>query len=270
MSRKLGYSGDPLSGTKIDHILALSLGGLIVLVILLAIGAPAKALTGDDVSPGTACANEDAVMMTANPAGSGGYILTCDGGTWKAIINAADPTEDAHVATKKYVDDQAGGVPPGAVMAFAMTTAPTGWLEANGAAVSRTDYAALFAIIGTTYGAGDGTTTFNLPDLRGEFLRGWDNGRGADPGRVLGTAQADSLGSHDHTGSTSSSGAHSHTIPIAGSGGSAIYPSVTGAVSDTPKVTSTAGAHNHVFTTDSTGGTETRPRNVAILFAIKY
>ena len=90
-------------------------------------------------------------------------------------------------------DDLSGMVPSGAVMYFAGQTAPSGWLKANGAAVSRTAYAALFAAIGTTYGAGDGSTTFNLPDLRGEFMRGWDDGRGIDSGRVLGSAQGDAI-----------------------------------------------------------------------------
>lgn len=84
-------------------------------------------------------------------------------------------------------------VPSGAVMYFAGQTAPTGWLKANGAAVSRTTYAALFAAIGTTYGAGDGRNTFNLPDLRAEFLRGWDDGRGIDSGRAFGSAQSDAI-----------------------------------------------------------------------------
>ena len=90
-------------------------------------------------------------------------------------------------------DDLSGMVPSGAVLYFAGQTAPAGWLKANGAAVSRTAYAALFAAIGTTYGAGDGSTTFNLPDLRGEFMRGWDDGRGIDSGRVLGSAQGDAI-----------------------------------------------------------------------------
>ncbi|MCK9131735.1 phage tail protein [Haemophilus influenzae] len=64
----------------------------------------------------------------------------------------------------------------GEVAFFARTTPPSGWLKANGAAVSRTTYAALFAAIGTTFGAGDGSSTFNLPDLRGEFVRGLDDG----------------------------------------------------------------------------------------------
>ena len=90
-------------------------------------------------------------------------------------------------------DDLPGMVPSGAVLYFAGQTAPTGWLKANGAAVSRTAYAALFAAIGTTYGAGDGSTTFNLPDLRGEFMRGWDDGRGIDRGRAFGSAQGDAI-----------------------------------------------------------------------------
>lgn len=90
-------------------------------------------------------------------------------------------------------DDLSGMVPSGAVLYFAGQSAPAGWLKANGAAVSRTAYAALFAAIGTTYGAGDGRNTFNLPDLRGEFIRGWDDGRGIDLGRVLGSAQGDAI-----------------------------------------------------------------------------
>jgi microcystin-dependent protein len=78
---------------------------------------------------------------------------------------------------------------PGTVAYLGMSSAPTGWLKANGAAVSRSTYAALFSAIGTTYGTGDGSTTFNIPDLRGEFVRGFDDGRGVDSGRAIGTAQ---------------------------------------------------------------------------------
>ena len=77
----------------------------------------------------------------------------------------------------------------GLISYFARNTAPSGYIKANGAAVSRTTYATLFAAIGTTFGAGNGTTTFNLPDLRGEFPRGWDDGRGVDSGRGFGTPQ---------------------------------------------------------------------------------
>ncbi len=79
--------------------------------------------------------------------------------------------------------------PAGMVNYFANVTAPNGYLECNGQAVNRTQYAELFTAIGVVYGAGDGTTTFNLPELRGEFVRGWDNGRGVDAGRAIGTWQ---------------------------------------------------------------------------------
>ncbi len=83
------------------------------------------------------------------------------------------------------------GAPVGTIQYFAMDTPPAGYLKADGTLVSRTVYADLFAAIGTTYGAGDGTTTFALPDLRGEFVRGFDDGRGVDGGRVFGSTQGD-------------------------------------------------------------------------------
>lgn len=137
-------------------------------------------------------------------------------------------------------------VPAGGVIYFAMNTPPAGWLKANGAAVSRTTYAALFAAIGTTFGVGNGSTTFNLPDLRGEFIRGWDDSRGIDSGRVFGSAQAQAIQSHTHTAPTYSSDGVSTLIRSGSS----------------PQ----AGT----FTTDATGGAETRPRNIALLACIKY
>ncbi|MDT0499717.1 MULTISPECIES: phage tail protein [unclassified Halomonas] len=108
--------------------------------------------------------------------------------------------------------------PAGMVAHFARSTAPTGWLKANGAAVSRSVYSELFAAIGTSYGEGDGFTTFNLPDLRGEFLRGWDDGRGIDGGRALGSSQTDDNKSHDHSASSSRDGSHSHSGSANGAG----------------------------------------------------
>ena len=79
--------------------------------------------------------------------------------------------------------------PVGEVITFAGAASPIGFLLCDGSAVDRTTYADLFAVIGTIYGTGNGTTTFNLPDLRGEFIRGLDAGRGADAGRVNGSFQ---------------------------------------------------------------------------------
>jgi len=84
-------------------------------------------------------------------------------------------------------------LPAGMVMYFAANTAPTGYLKANGANVSRSTYAALFSAIGTTFGSGDGSTTFGLPDMRGQFPRGWDDGRGLDSGRAFGSSQSDAI-----------------------------------------------------------------------------
>jgi microcystin-dependent protein len=130
-----------------------------------------------------------------------------------------------------------------------MNTAPTGYLKANGALVSRTTYAALFTAIGTTFGVGDGSTTFALPDLRGEFVRGWADGRAVDTGRVFGSAQTDDLKAHTHTYTLASNVATN--VPIG-----------------SPNAAQVAFTPNTA--TGSTGGTETRPRNIALLACIKF
>jgi microcystin-dependent protein len=98
----------------------------------------------------------------------------------------------------------------GMVAAFDMATAPPGWLKRNGANVSRTVYAKLFAVIGTRYGAGDGSTTFNIGDSRGLFLRAWDDARGIDSNRALGTTQQNQNLAHDHGASAVAVGDHVH------------------------------------------------------------
>ncbi len=150
--------------------------------------------------------------------------------------------------TIPFVDN---GVPAGQLAAFAMDAAPTGWLKANGALVSRTTYAALFAAIGTTFGAGDGSTTFALPDARGEFLRGFDDGRGVDASRAFGSAQTDQFKTHNHYPSTSNrvwtDNAGQFLVNAGGSNVSMLVASPA-----------------------AIGGAETRPRNVAALICIKY
>jgi phage-related tail fiber protein len=144
--------------------------------------------------------------------------------------------------------------PPGLVAHFARSTAPAGWLKANGAAVSRIAYADLFAAIGTIFGAGDGFNTFNLPNLRGEFLRGWDDGRNADPGRVFGSAQADAIR------------AHNHNVPA----WKATQPDPTGGPSAVGADSGGGGSEQDDIVTRTTGSAETRPRNVALLACIKF
>ena len=99
----------------------------------------------------------------------------------------------------------------GVIRPFAHGTVPASWLECNGAEVSRTTYATLFGKIGTAFGPGNGTTTFNLPDLREKVIKGLDDGRGIDTGRVLGSSQAATVPAHTHTASSATAGAHSHT-----------------------------------------------------------
>ena len=92
-----------------------------------------------------------------------------------------------------YVTSAEGIIPAGAIMwVFGSTSAPSGYLKANGSSVSRTVYANLFSAIGTLYGSGDGSTSFTLPDLRGEFIRSFDDGVGIDAGRTIGSFQAQS------------------------------------------------------------------------------
>lgn len=134
----------------------------------------------------------------------------------------------------------------GAIVHFTLSLPPLGFLKANGTAVSRTQYAKLFAKIGTFYGAGDGSTTFNLPDLRGEFVRCWDDGRGVDANRGFGSSQAQDIQPHTH----------------------AIY--ATGNDTSYGRQGTGSGPGDYVAQTASTGTTETRPRNVALLACIKY
>ena len=208
------------------------------------------------------------------------------------------------------------------------------YLICDGRAVSRSEYADLFAVIGTTWGIGNGATTFNLPDMRGVVPRGFDNGRGFDPGRAFASTQADEIKAHSHSGSAASNGAHTHpfsgsgstasagghthsvsgsgstnttgshthgTNPYSGNsggilpepwegksgGGSAVAAAgehshsvsisgtaaSAGAHTHTVSVSGTvasAGAHTHTVTVGNTGGSETRMKNVAGLWVIKY
>ena len=126
--------------------------------------------------------------------------------------------------------------------------------------MSRTTYATLFAAIGTTYGVGDGSTTFGLPDMRGEFARGLDDGRGVDAGRTLGSSQADEFESHNHSitsnfilGNTDNTRNNSDQVADRGATNANYDPNA-----------------NPTYTAANSGGTETRPRNVALLYCIKY
>ena len=173
--------------------------------------------------------------------------------------------DDKRAVTPKGLSDW-NKTPVGTIITYPVSSIPTHCLECNGATISRETYSELFAAIGTTYGTGDGSTTFNLPDLRGEFIRGFDNGRGVDAGRALGSAQLDAM--------QKISG---RAVDIYGGAN----PVVTGAFAESGKevvgaFTPGAGMTRSVWflVLDSSLVTrtaaETRPRNVAMMFCIVY
>ena len=139
-----------------------------------------------------------------------------------------------------------GAVPAGSIQYFAGSSAPDGYLKANGATISRTTYADLFTAIGTTFGVGDGSTTFGIPDLRGEFARGWDDARGVDSGRAFGSAQ---------------NATRINTV----SASDYIADEVENSVSSSQ----TRFAYSSPFTNTKSLG-QVRPRNIALLAIIKF
>ena len=189
------------------------------------------------------------------------------------VTNLAPGTQPTDAATVSQLS-ASSGAPIGAVMDYAGSSAPTGWLICAGQALSRTTYAALFAVIGTTYGAPD-ASTFNLPDLRGRVVAGRDVDQGGYAGRLT-TPNSQTLGasggaqsvtlteaqmpSHTHavTGSTDSAGAHTHSIGrIAGAGTSQSYL-LTDAGNSAPFATGSNGDHSHSISVSAanTGGSE--------------
>ena len=203
----------------------------------------------------------DQTTITSDAVFSGGTIEVVSGklrvAAGKITSNelANDSVNTSEIANNAVTQAKTNNmlVPAGAVMAFAMNSAPTGWLAANGNAISRTTYATLFAAIGTTYGAGNGSTTFNLPDLRGYFIRGnGTNSDGAASG-TFGAKQQDAFKAHTHNlivGQRNSSSG----------GGDVNWPTQVG--NGDTLGTSTANI-------TSTGSTETRPKNIAMLYCIK-
>ncbi len=174
----------------------------------------------------------------------------------------------------------ASGVPVGTILAHAANTPPTGFLECNGSNISRSTYATLFSAISTTFGVGDGSSTFALPDLRGQFIRGWANTGSTDASRVFGSTQTDQNKNHTHTtDSTSLTGGIRKISEGFGAGGSATgvftktadgNNTITGSSSTSPVGgVDFDGTHTHTISS-SGGGTEARPTNLALMYIIKF
>jgi microcystin-dependent protein len=163
--------------------------------------------------------------------------------------------------TAGQISGLSSGMPTGAVIAVASSTVPSGFLECNGAAVSRTTYAALFAAIGVVHGYGDNATTFNLPDYRGRFLRGWDHAIARDPDRASRTAMATGGATGDAVGSVQVDAFKSHTHT---------YPGFNATVGTDGIYGINPTMAYSVVPSSATGGTETRPINAGVMYCIKY
>lgn len=192
---------------------------------------------------GTLSANQTFTLPTAD--GSDGQVMKTNGAGQLSFTTLGIPA----------------GVPVGSVFCMATTTVPDGYKECDGSDISRTTFSDLFAAIGTTWGNGDGSTTFTLPDLRGEFVRGWSDGRtGVDETRTFGSAQGHQLEHHNHTDVYRSLG-----TAMGGTG-------TAGVIGTTSSSTGTGGHAGGDGTFDGTPGSatdETRPRNIAMMYVIK-
>ncbi len=180
----------------------------------------------------------------------------------------------------RVYDPYPGGI--GEIKPFAFASAPSGWLECNGTDVGRLTYVKLFDAIGTAHGAGDGSTSFSLPDYRGRFLRGWDHGAGRDAdsgsrtaldtggntGDTIGSLQADALESHHHFTLASDTVTTTPGAPTATTSGA--FAATTHSISaDFEYVIQRTATPADVGLSSDTGGSETRPANVNVLYCIK-
>lgn len=170
------------------------------------------------------------------------------------------------------------GVPPGVTWMYAANSAPAGWLICNGAAINRVTYAALFGVIGTAYGPGDGSTTFNIPNMLGQFPRGFDSGSTIDPARVFGTTQGFALENHNHaegasyTTGSSRPGIYGDTSLATGGSfpvGATVHTDANNGTRQLYTSTGTVGAGSGSGAPAGTFAAETRPTNVTFTFIIK-
>ena len=202
-----------------------------------------------------------------NPSALNASVPVSKGGT--AATTAAGARTNLGLVIGTDVAAQTSAVPTGVVNMWAINTAPTGWLICAGAAVSRTTYAALFAIIGTTFGVGDGSTTFNLPDYRDRMPIGAGTTYSANS---QGGSKDAVVVSHTHSATVTDPG-HNHTFTrqwySESSGGSYVW-GINGAATGSQTVsTSTTGISVANSTAGSSGTNANLPPYLGIYFIIK-
>ena len=207
-----------------------------------------------------------------NPQGTtpGAYDYQLDCLSYRELVRQTQEALNQLDARIKQLD-AGGGSPTGSIVFYAADTPPIGWLECDGREIDRSQYAALFNVIGLTYGPGNGIDSFNLPDLRGVFIRGWDHGRAEDQDREFGSFQGDAirnmkgwLGSNfDNIATlTGVDGALFYTPGRTKKYPSSVYPGLTG-INEIPLY-----AHFDASRVVPTAS-DNRPKNVALLPCIK-
>lgn len=212
-------------------------------------------------------ANSKILGVQNEPLGSYPYPLA-QNQNLADIFDKPLARENLNVFSKD--ETKQNGLPAGTVIHFSRNTAPAGFLKANGAAVSRATYSDLFAVIGILFGSGDGVSTFNLPDLRGEFIRCWDDGWCIDPYRLLGSKQAQQVQKHKHV---SFGEAYPNQLWPFGSSTKLNKMGSNGGLDfDNRYFYTNDGTDTDDATPNASGviGNETRPRNMALLACIKY
>jgi hypothetical protein len=209
--------------------------------------------------------------ITAPTPATDGQVLTYQNSTTSWVASS--------IRTGGETSDYYDSVPIGSINWFSTSTAPVGYLECAGQIVSKAQYTELWNTIGNTFSAvALSADHFRVPDLRGEFIRGWDHSKGTDTGRVFGSKQDDLFKTHTHT---ASSPAHSHTASftdtpyvvynrvLAGQAGTLYTTEYSQGILDTLNSSMTIGDTAVTININLTGGTETRPRNMALLPCIK-
>jgi microcystin-dependent protein len=220
-------------------------------------------------------ANSSSYATTASAANSASYAISASSANNANTANSSSFATTASYVKNAQITYITQALPIGSVMAFAATAIPTGWLECNGAILSQSSYQALYNVIynnnsSAAFGypcdvSGNYNpllgTYFRLPDLRGEFIRGYDNGRGVDSGRIFGSDQNSSIAAHNHgiPGDDQLSNATGHGGWTSSYRGTFSYDAG-----------STLSGNGKIWNTTTEGGNDTYPKNLTMVYCIRY